>query len=729
MRLVFAAFAGLFFAKAGAVQNDNSGALAGFRQCETMDVHHMHLDENLVRQGLSGDDGSEEYALGVLHEALTLSPPPIRGENHQAFMRFEREYSLYYQRLTAAMEASMHLIQSGRLTLPSQTVLEVDTPQDMQLNRRGKNNAKKQLRPILSDAYERHTLDPMHTDATRRFLLFLLKYRGPTGPLDVNLKTEDSLATSQRPLLMDCLDKLKLDAELCGAIIDGGHDNRPYMENPDSTDVWTGGFGTNDGLTGGTFLQQILIDNSVPIIKRFFSAFAHMRANATLSIEDAFSTPDGGQRSSWNGNIHLCLPQVACASPSAQRLMQQISASGVVPESLPVTISSAIQAELTVQLLHRFAQQPSFDRTNFWVHQATRGNNILHFVALSNARATLDALLEYLLPYGSFQREDPAAAAKKLKTLLGWKDAMTQRTPLHQSAALFGPASPVYQRLVQVDNELFDGSTANSRDALGLRHSDYRDGGASLLFREGETAVTDSVIATASDEGPFKHVKALLNPDDGDQSTAASPRVRTLDDPDCLSPGSGCLIGDSSEGGWATTRIPADTAAEMPLLDTQRCDMLEVVTGMPTRAELAAYLAQSRPVVFRGAVKDWDFRERWTQENFLATYGDKPGRFSTIPYASSFNFEEQELLVKDWVQLWGGNSSSTAVSQGADGSQSPAVKTLNNGANVAAKHLHNSSSATPNYLFSAEFADHNPQLKQDGCVTRWLLLPYLARSV
>ena len=117
------------------------------------------------------------------------------------------------------------------------------------------------------------------------------------------------------------------------------------------------------------------------------------------------------------------------------------------------------------------------------------------------------------------------------------------------------------------------------------------------------------------------------------------------------------------------------------------------------------------------------------RDEFVAKYGHRTGRFARIPYASSFNFEEDEYRISDWMKGWGASIRSMESKLNAQG---PRVtygtrKNAMCGADghceehttppvPVAEHLHNSSSGTPTYLFSAEFTAHNPGIKRDGFV-------------
>lgn len=109
--------------------------------------------------------------------------------------------------------------------------------------------AAPQVLPALSLALSRHVADPQHTDATRRFFLFLLQQHrlghhqqhhrssttgtavvvGPPRALDVNLKTPDALTVSKTSVLVQCLDRMKLDLDLVNAVMEAGHDLRPCV--------------------------------------------------------------------------------------------------------------------------------------------------------------------------------------------------------------------------------------------------------------------------------------------------------------------------------------------------------------------------------------------------------------------------------------------------------------------------------------------------------------------
>lgn len=131
---------------------------------------------------------------------------------------------------------------------------------------------------------------------------------------------------------------------------------------------------------------------------------------------------------------------------------------------------------------------------------------------------------------------------------------------------------------------------------------------------------------------------------------------------------------------------------------------------------------------------NWTFRKQWTREKFTEKYGRRVGRFARIPYASSFNFEEEEYHISDWMKGWAATVQSMESKFKARDWQRVAHEKRDSTATCdadghcedhtaptpppvpASEHLHNSSSGTPTYLFSAEFTAHNPGIKRDGCV-------------
>jgi hypothetical protein len=208
--------------------------------CADTNVSGWGLDTNLVAAGLKGDDGSGEFALGVLLDALTLPPPqapPLGDASRVAHQAFDIAKRSYRRRAEAAVEAAVYLMRDGRLgNLPRQLMVEVDTPVTAVTFKpatRGKVSPTKRVMPVLTQAFDRYVQDPDHPDYARRFLMWLLSFRGiDEGGLpafDVNLKTPDALAVSQRPLLMQCLEIVKLDMDLCEAIVAADHDLRPCV--------------------------------------------------------------------------------------------------------------------------------------------------------------------------------------------------------------------------------------------------------------------------------------------------------------------------------------------------------------------------------------------------------------------------------------------------------------------------------------------------------------------
>eukprot|EP00750_Incisomonas_marina_P033756 INCI9950.3.p1 GENE.INCI9950.3~~INCI9950.3.p1 ORF type:complete len:844 (+),score=140.11 INCI9950.3:291-2822(+) len=783
-----------------------SPALANSKS-DLTDICHSYgsrtvLDSQLAASALREDDGSESFAWGIVLDALTMRPPVPprqRNQNPSAWTAFRIALRTFRRRSEAAMEAAMKLLQDERIVLPQKLMVEEKVPASQvqfKPSARGKVSATTQVLPALVKAFDRYALDPQHTDASRRFLLFLLRYHGPEPAneaasltsagrrhptLDINLKTPDSLASSHKSLLMNCLEQLKLDIELCSAMLmPHWHSLRPYLENPLMEDRWHGGYGLgkefdDDLYTGGSFLQQVVVDNSVPIIKRLFGLFSNMRANRSLMFDEAVKVVDDSLRASWNGNVHICLPQIFCASKSARLLAGEIQAAGTLPESLPMATTTLIETEITQRILQRLMAMPQFGSSNFFVHQPARSCNILHMVAMSNSIGTLKMLLEHMVPgiagvldsdtlketildrlLRNKSDSNHRAPLADLKRMLGWRDRLMRRTPLHQSAALHGTHSQVYREMLRLDQLLFANSTAELKDGLGFRHSDYSAGAESWVFHQVDNSElmkqrsqlatgvqNDSdcesliqardppIVAIALQENglPFRNIVAQQAPRLSSVPKFESSRPTSQDEACFVDGGRECLRSGSTTGGWNDTILPANILGQIPPIDTGRCDILEVFTGPPTPAEMSAYIAQSRPVVFRGAALNWTFRKLWMRDEFVAKYGHRTGRFARIPYASSFNFEEDEYRISDWMKGWGASIRSMESKLNAQG---PRVtygtrKNAMCGADghceehttppvPVAEHLHNSSSGTPTYLFSAEFTAHNPGIKRDGFV-------------
>ena len=687
--------------------------------CSDLNVSNWELNNNLMLQWLRHDDGSEEYALGVLYTALTIMPPGHqRTSGSSAFHNAQR--LAYQQRLDSAVETSIKYLREGRIQLSRQMVVEVDSLVRVAGSRSPKMVT--QLFPVPLQAFERYTLDPAHPDPARRLFLFLALYRTADGqPLDMDLKTEHSLETSVRPLLMMCLDTLKLDPDFCTAIVNAGHDLRAYEAGSPTYphERLTGGLPFDNGLTGGSFLHEVLVDYSVPIIKRIFGVFAHLRANPEMSLADALDARDLGQRTSWNGNIHTCIPQILCVSPTARELVERLWTTGIIPDRISTAESIAMESDLTLRLLKTFFEKPHFDRRSLLVHQPTRSTNVLHLIALSNNIQALETVLTQLLPAPTEGRWQDQQDLVDVQQLLAWKEHLMDRTPLHMSGALFGTGNPVYLRLRKLDEELFEASTSTIRDALGLLHSDYSANHESLVFRQmrlgslsaKKLQLSNSIVATADQSGefPFRGVVALH----ADTVESNKPTVQINPDV-CVNSQtqSGCLLGDSRDGGWGETTLPADIAQRMPRLNSAHCDVLELDSrdGPPTAAELSAYVAQSRPIMFRGGARKWSFRKKWTREQFVGTYGQKKAQVSSIPYASSFNYGEKEMTLEAWVQMWeqGAANSTTEVAVTSD----LEVAEVSTPGEIALTHP--GAGIAPTYLFSTQFVSENPGLKADA---------------
>jgi len=177
------------------------------------------------------------------------------------------------------------------------------------------------------------------------------------------------------------------------------------------------------------------------------------------------------------------------------------------------------------------------------------------------------------------------------------QDAMGQ-TPAHLAAKMGW--ENVYGALVEVD------SCAGATDAAGL---------------------------TAAD---------LLPPDPSHPSVQR--QWRGLDSPPATSGASRKAEPGADAGGW-----PLSNDWDW-LLEDGRCDIPEV-DGALTPQEFMKYVIAQRPVIMRGAARDWAFRREWTKAGVVRESGELEASVGGVPFPEAFGLEHNRMSVAEYVNL------------------------------------------------------------------------------
>ena len=123
--------------------------------------------------------------------------------------------------------------------------------------------------------------------------------------------------------------------------------------------------------------------------------------------------------------------------------------------------------------------------------------------------------------------------------------------------------------------------------------------------------------------------------------------IPTKDDEEILARKKLCELASQDSGGWDYLRIPSTIIPE----DT-RCDMLEIWGDTPhSELFISHYVSAGRPVVFRGAALNDKLRTSFTKNNFLSKYGSRNLPVATIPYASSFGIDMQDISFEELANV------------------------------------------------------------------------------
>jgi hypothetical protein len=95
-----------------------------------------------------------------------------------------------------------------------------------------------------------------------------------------------------------------------------------------------------------------------------------------------------------------------------------------------------------------------------------------------------------------------------------------------------------------------------------------------------------------------------------------------------------------------------DVATVMDIVDSERCDMLEVWGGLPSAEDFFhKYMKLAKPVVFRGAAANFPIRQAFQKDTFLKRYGSERAPASVIPYAASFGISQSVTTLSDLAVL------------------------------------------------------------------------------
>lgn len=103
----------------------------------------------------------------------------------------------------------------------------------------------------------------------------------------------------------------------------------------------------------------------------------------------------------------------------------------------------------------------------------------------------------------------------------------------------------------------------------------------------------------------------------------------------------GAVGGGRESGGWDTAQLGGGWAKE-------RCDIDAVEGMLDAQRFLRDFLKPGRPVLMRGAAKDWPWSQTWTKRNFLMTHGSRTFTVGDIPYPKIFGLPNKELSAREY---------------------------------------------------------------------------------
>lgn len=87
---------------------------------------------------------------------------------------------------------------------------------------------------------------------------------------------------------------------------------------------------------------------------------------------------------------------------------------------------------------------------------------------------------------------------------------------------------------------------------------------------------------------------------------------------------------------------------------------IEIFEGAPTREQMTAVVNSHRPILFRGAIRDFLLnRSVWNRERFQKKYGHLDVTIADIPYRSTFSsllngtVSEKSVKMREYVENFG----------------------------------------------------------------------------
>jgi len=438
------------------------------------------------------------------------------------------------------------------------------------------------------------------------------------------------------------------DPKFIDAFLDGGHDTHGTIVHMPSDGQWGS---DTDPVLGISYIHFVANSGlEVHVIRSFYRLYSNYQRQ--IKAAAAGGPPADFDACLRQTNIGRLVDYSKSANATVQRIRLGATLFG---QNMSLSWASDIDREMHYYVLRRmFEVSPKFE----WVELITdvpslptngvysHSNPVLLATVLGKS-GVIEAITDEI--HNLDHNRD--FAREMLKIALAAKLNYKGRCALHIAAVRKGKNSKLWKAIEAAELEASGNldRLAEIRDEFGRTPNDY-DGTTTTVTRYS-----------------FAHENQLLSGDgkvEVELSDDASVQLYSSP-PD-----------DNDNGGWGNE---GTNSVSIP----SRCDLQEVF-GMPSRDQLISIIERNVPTIFRGAVRNWTFREAWQKDKFVAKYGETTVRTAEIPYADTFDDKapSNTMTMNEYINAWG-----------TPDNESP--------------------SGAPMYMFTADYTNENPPLRDD----------------
>lgn len=593
----------------------------------------------------------------------------------------------------ALVDAATDMLRNKFLALPRKLLFQFSYPDES-------GNQLNAVVPIVQHLFTVYLIT--EKPHVRRFLIEVL--RAGSSPM---LQTEESLETykmgNARPeylnmpsgdILATVLDfDMRADIELAEALLSSGYH--------------VGAFYSTDNSGEGASYLGVLQRSHDFAIGPYFEALhratqslvQHGNVNnldeaAVVARLSEVTVPRPGKRKVWSGPQDVYFHSLMNHSHNFRAMIKRLAdgvLKGVHSNASYRSDSIAVDNEVAILLLRQIAHARGFNISDVLVSCPHAKANVFHLIAAKNELA--DFLRELLDIARTIFVDQPSQYVEWVRAAMTSTLAPWGYTALHIAATRWGHGSEMYEELERLDHDFLNGTCSVIRDNFGLTPRDYVTSTYAFVDPERTSDVDPFRVCSSSTEDVLNMPKHPVVPRSTSESAAAAALRRST-------------VG--GDGGWDTGILPT---AQLPdeittLLHQNFTSQIAEVEGLPTLAELYAYMLQQRPVVFRNAFNSGDYfglQKKWSRSHLLKIHGNVQVDIGEVPFAKQVNVsgaQHKSISLSSWVNSWYGQ---TYREPKLDRSADPYAK-------VQAKLRESAKTSIderPMYLFSAKLLDES----------------------